>query len=52
MPLTPKGAKIKRAMTKTYGKAKGRKVFYASQSAGKITGTHRAGSKRGSARGR
>lgn len=41
MPLTKKGAKIKRAMAKTYGKKKGASVFYASQNAGKIKGTHR-----------
>ena len=41
MPLTKKGRKIKRAMTKTYGKKKGTKVFYASQNKGTITGTHR-----------
>ena len=41
MPLTKKGKKIKRAMEKTYGKEKGEDVFYASQNAGKIKGTHR-----------
>jgi hypothetical protein len=41
MPLTTKGAKIKRAMKKTYGKKKGTKVFYSSQNKGTITGTHR-----------
>lgn len=41
MPLTKKGAKIKRAMMKTYGKKKGTQVFHASQNAGKIKGTHR-----------
>lgn len=29
MPLTKKGKKIKKAMTKTYGKKKGEQVFYA-----------------------
>jgi len=29
MPLTKKGRKIKKAVTKTYGKKKGEKVFYA-----------------------
>lgn len=43
MPLTKKGNKIKRAMSKTYGKAKGERVFYASQNKGKIKGTHRKG---------
>jgi hypothetical protein len=41
MPLTKKGAKIKRAMTKQYGKAKAAKVFYASRNAGKIKGVDR-----------
>ena len=40
MPLTKKGRKIKRAMTKEYGKKKGEQVFYASQNKGVITGTH------------
>jgi len=40
MPLTKKGKKIKRAMQKTYGKKKGKKVFYASQKKGTIKGTH------------
>lgn len=38
MPLTKKGAKIKRAMRKTYGKKKGKKVFYASKKKGTIKG--------------
>jgi len=46
MPLTKKGAKIHRAMTKPkskggYGKEKGERVFYASQNKGTITGTHK-----------
>ena len=41
MPLTKKGAKIKRAMSKTYGKKKGKSVFYASINAGKIKGAHK-----------
>jgi hypothetical protein len=40
-PLTKKGAKIKRAMQNQYGKEKGERVFYASQNAGKIKGTHK-----------
>ena len=40
-PLTEKGAKIKKAMEKEYGKKKGDKVFYASQRKGTITGTHK-----------
>ena len=45
MPLTKKGTKIKKAMTKEYGKKKGTKVFYASQNKGTIKGTHKAGKK-------
>lgn len=46
MPLTKKGIKIKRAMTRPkskggYGKKKGESVFYASQKKGTITGTHK-----------
>ena len=41
MPLTKKGAKIKRAMEKSYGSKKGEDVFYASQKAGTIKGTHK-----------
>jgi len=41
MPLTKKGAKIKKAMEKTYGKKKGESVFYASQNKGTIKGTHK-----------
>ena len=47
MPLTKKGAKIKRAMREQYGKEKGERVFYASQNKGTITGTHKRGAKRG-----
>lgn len=42
MPLTSKGRKIKRAMAKTYGKEKGKRVYYASQSSGRIKGTHKS----------
>ena len=38
MPLNKKGKKIKRAMTRTYGKKEGSKVFYASINKGKIKG--------------
>lgn len=38
MPLTKKGRRVKAAMTKTYGKEKGERVFYASERAGKIKG--------------
>jgi hypothetical protein len=41
VPLTKKGAKIKRAMTKTYGKKKGTSVFYGSINAGTIKGAHK-----------
>jgi len=41
MPLTKKGKKIKRAMSKHYGKKRGEQVFYASQKKGTIKGTHR-----------
>ena len=40
-PLTKKGRKILRAMGKTYGKKKGKQVFYASARSKKITGVHR-----------
>ena len=40
MPLTAKGRKIKASMRKHYGKKKGTSVFYASQNAGTIKGTH------------
>jgi hypothetical protein len=45
MPLTSKGAKIKKAMQKQYGKKKGTQVFYASQQKGTIKGTHKKGKK-------
>lgn len=38
MPLTKKGSKIKKAMTKEYGNKKGEKVFYASRNKGVIKG--------------
>lgn len=38
MPLTPKGRKIKKAMQKQYGAAKGERVFHASANKGTITG--------------
>lgn len=43
MPLTKKGAKIKRAMMKQYGAKKGTSVFYASANAKKIKGVHKKG---------
>lgn len=41
MPLTDKGKKILAAMKRQYGAEKGEQVFYASQNAGTITGTHK-----------
>jgi hypothetical protein len=38
MPLTKKGAKIKKAMAEEYGARKGERVFYASKNAGTIKG--------------
>ncbi len=38
MPLTKKGAKIKRAMKKSYGPKKGESVFYASVNKGTVKG--------------
>jgi len=46
MPLTKKGAKIKRAMTKQYGTKKGKQVFYASANKGTIKGVHKGRKKR------
>lgn len=46
MPLTKKGAKIKRAMQKTYGKKRGERVFYASKNAGKIRGVEKRRSRK------
>lgn len=40
-PLTKKGAKIKRAMKKTYGAKKGTQVFHASRNKGRIKGVDR-----------
>ena len=47
MPLTTKGRKIMQKMKKTYGAKKGEEVFYASQNKGKLSGTHKKGSRRG-----
>ena len=41
MPLTKKGQKIKRSMSKTYGNKKGKRVFYASINKGKVKGAER-----------
>jgi len=40
-PLTKKGTKVMRSMRKTYGKKKGKSVFYASARSGRIKGVHR-----------
>jgi len=40
MPLTEKGSKIMKSMSKKYGKKKGKSVFYASANEGVITGVH------------
>ena len=42
-PLTEKGAKIKAAMQRQYGKEKGKQVFHAAQNKGTIAGTHKKG---------
>lgn len=44
MPLTKKGAKIKKNMEKTYGSKEGEKVFYASKNKGTIKGVDKAAS--------
>jgi hypothetical protein len=41
VPLTKKGRKIARAMTKQYGKKRGRAIFYASKNKGTIKGVDR-----------
>ena len=41
MPLTKKGRKIKRAMTRQYGAKKGERIFYASANKGRVKGVHR-----------
>lgn len=41
MPLTEKGSKIKKAMTKQYGPKEGNKIFYASANKGTIKGVHK-----------
>lgn len=46
MPLAKKGAKIKRAMAKEYGKKEGEKVFYASANKGTIKGVEKKRSKK------
>jgi hypothetical protein len=46
MPLSKKGAKVKRKMQSFYGKRKGERVFYASVNAGKIKGAKKRSKKR------
>ena len=41
MPLTAKGKIIWKAMLKEYGAKRGKRVFYASRNAGRITGVDR-----------
>ena len=41
MPLTKKGAKIKKEMEEEYGKEKAQRVFYASANKGKIKGVEK-----------
>lgn len=41
MPLTRKGKTIKKAMQDEYGEEEGKRVFYASENAGRIEGVHR-----------
>ncbi len=41
MPLTSKGKAIKKAMSKEYGKEKGKEVFYASENKGTIGGVEK-----------
>lgn len=37
-PLTSKGSEVMKSMQKTYGSEQGKRVFYASRNAGKISG--------------
>lgn len=46
MPLTKKGAKIKKAMQKEYGKLKGEGIFYASANKGTIKGVEKKSPKK------
>lgn len=41
VPMTKKGAKIRRAMRKFYGKKKGDQVYFASVNKGTITGAEK-----------
>lgn len=44
MPLNAKGKKVMKSMKKTYGKKKGKQVFYASANKGTVKGVERASS--------
>jgi hypothetical protein len=46
MPLNKKGAKIKAAMEKQYGKERGDRVFYAAENKGTIKGVKKKGKKK------
>lgn len=46
MPLSKKGRKVKAAMKKTYGTAKGERVFHKSVNAKKVKGAKRKPRKR------
>jgi hypothetical protein len=41
MPLTEKGQKILKALTKTYGKDTAKRVFYAGTNKGTFKGVHK-----------
>ncbi len=43
MPITKKGEKIMKNMEEEYGKKKSKKVFYASENKGIISGVHGSG---------
>ena len=43
MPLTKKGKSIRRAMVKHYGRVRGKRIFYASESKGTIKGVKKHG---------
>lgn len=42
MPLSKKGTKILKEMTKTYGAKKAKQIFYSMVNEGKLTGVHKA----------
>jgi hypothetical protein len=46
MPLNKKGAKIKAAMEKQYGKERGDRVFYAAENKGTIKGVKKKAKKK------